>query len=498
MTEAEQSQSEVRKRNPDGTFASSYPTFDTNLVSYLSRRAPRPSLDFVPYYKFTDNIFGYATGLDERPSLQELSAIMNSRLGLAWAATAEVAGDAIRNGFIFVEKKSRKEVEKEEIFEYIKNTDLMNQLTHAVRDDRGFGLSFIIKYWSKDDRKEMDQEPPNRPPLKYRTHNPLLMTPINLGSTNELDYNKDVWNFSGGLFNRYNIHRDRIHVLCLRPVVGHWRGRSVFEPIWTSLHGYFQCLIYLVRGFRNWGDSVPAFFSGDSMPQAHEVDAILDILDKFEMNRKFALGKDDRLEFKQTKIGQGITELFEQYKEDICSGLRIPLNQLFGRSVGGGLAGAGALVSKEDYLQMIGNVQMSITDDILQILTDAGFDMTGLDLEWELAVKKTDQQKLLEEGMELQNDILKEQLKQQKYQNKMLKMQVQMQETRIKLGLAEPMQQPQPQLTEQQKKKAIPVEAEEDFIPAEASNAFRTFYNSIRIDNHIEFPYRFTNGRVEP
>lgn len=496
MTEAEQPQSEARKRNPDGTFASIYPVYTTDLIGALSRRAAHKALDFVPYYKFTDNIYGYASGEDDRPSLQELSAIMNSRLGVAWAATAEVAGDAMRNGFIFVDKKSRKEVEKEEIFEYMKNTDLMNQLTHAVRDDRGFGLSFLIKYWTKDDREVMDQEPPNTPPRKYRAHNPLYMTPINLGSTNELDYNKDVWNFSGGLFNRYNIHRDRIHVLCLRPVAGHWRGKSVFEPIWTALSGYFQCLIYLVRGFRNWGDSVPVMFSGDQMPQAHEVDAVLDIMDKFEMNRKFALGRDDKLDFKTTGIGRGITEIFEQFKEEICAGLRIPLNQLFGRSVGGGLAGAGALVSKEDYLQMIGNVQMSITDDILQILTDAGFDMTGLDLEWELAIKKTDQQKLLEEGMQLQNEMLKLQVKQQKEQLKMLKMQREMQETRMKLGLTEPMQ--QPQLTEQQKKKAIPVEAEEDFIPAEASNAFRAFYNSIRIDNHIEFPYKFTNGRVEP
>ncbi len=183
----------------------------------------------------------------------------------------------------------------------------------------------------------------------------------------------------------------------------------------------------------------------------------------------------------------------EQYKEELSSAWRIPLNQLFGRSVGGGLAGAGALVSKEDYLQEVSNKQMAMSDNLMKIYTEAGFDVESYDILWNLAVKKTDEQRMREEGMETQNKILEEQWRQAKIQTQMLKLQLEAARWQGIMpegggepgeegeggeggegegeGGAEEEQMEVPELTDLQKRKAS------------------AFWKSIHIENHITFPY---------
>ncbi len=200
------------------------------------------------------------------------------------------------------------------------------------------------------------------------------------------------------------------------------------------------------------------------------------------------------MEFIQTQIGKGIGEAMEQYKEDISSAWRIPLNQMFGRSVGGGLQGAGALVSKEDYLQNVSNIEMSISDNLKKIYTDAGFEVEQWDLYWNMAVKKTDEQLLKEEGMTTQNLILKETLKGQKLQNKLLKMQVEqaqwqgiMPEQEGEEGQEE--SPGSPEETEQYES-GEPTEEAEPKLTDFQKKRRKAYWNSIRIDNHITFPYR--------
>jgi hypothetical protein len=396
------------------------------LVQRL-KQASLKRVDFVPYYRPSDDWMGSSSGEGDRPTLQDLAALMMLRVGCVWFATNEMAGDAVRNWHQFCDPdKPDKPVKDDKIkgiLDFAVKTDLKNSVHQWLRWERGMGTAFQVKYWTNKDKDVMSEPPPNRPPRKFRAFSPRFMTPINLNKSNELDYQQDVWKFSGGVFAKFSIHQDRVDVLSTRPEEGNWRGLSICEPVWISLMGYFQNFIYIVKAFRKWGEQIPVLHSGDSLPEPDEIDDLMDLMDQFEMNWKWAVGKDDKLEIIQTQIGKGIGEAMEQFKEDISSAWRIPLNQLFGRSVGGGLQGAGALVSKEDYLQQVSNIQMSLNDDLLRIYRDAGFEVDQWDIMWNMAVKKTDEQRLKEEGMTTQNKILEEQLKNQKIQRKILELQ---------------------------------------------------------------------------
>jgi len=72
-------------------------------------------------------------------------------------------------------------------------------------------------------------------------------------------------------------------------------------------------------------------------------------------NNFFFLGKDDKLEFPTTNIGDGIYNLAELFKEDISAGTRIPLNELFGRTESGGISGTGNLTAERKIYQPIRN-----------------------------------------------------------------------------------------------------------------------------------------------
>lgn len=400
------------------------------LVKAIEGRKYVQKMDFVPYYKPSDDLWGSATGLDERPSIEDLAAICNTRMGCAWTATMGVSGDVVRNWHVFADPDSLKERRNDDTkaaLKYAKGpSDLKNQCQQWMRYVLGMGTSWLLKYWNADDIKNMQATPNLRkPPKKFRAFSPRYMQPINTDKSNELNYQEEVWKFGGGEIRyAYDIHQDRVEVLSLYPEEGHWRGLSVVEPVWVPLMGYFNGFIYLTRGLRQWGDAVPAMFSGEGLPKEGEITSMLDLMDEYQMNYKWALGKDDRLEFKQTQIGKGLDTAFEIYKEELSSAWRIPLNQLFGRSEGGGLAGAGALVSKEDYLQEISNKQMAMSDNLMKIYTEAGFDVESYEILWNIAIKKTDEQRLKEEAMEIQVKTAKEQWRQAKLQTEMLKLQV--------------------------------------------------------------------------
>lgn len=455
------------------------------------RERARMVQDTVPLYRPSDNIFVSASGIsdDSRPYLDDLWALSNIRIGPAWFVSNIMAADAVRNWHQFVDPDTRKPIKDEHtkaILKWAIKSDLRNQMHQLVRYERAMGTSFLMKYWQKDEKGKRDKEPPSDPPRKFRAFSPRYMTPINLGDTNELNYNEEVWRFSGGVFAEYSIHRDRVHPLTTRPEEGNWRGLSVHEPVWLSEIGYMQSFIFLVKRFRQFGSVVPIWAAKGFEPIKEVAMKYMDLLDEYTNELKFVMNNEDKLIFQETQIGKGLGEAFEQYKEDMSSAWRVPMNQLFGRSVGGGLEGAGALVSKEDYIQEISNIQMSLTDDTLTIYTDAGWDVEAYDLEWLMAIRKTDEQKLREEGMEWQNKILKENLKGQKLQNKMLQMQIEQQEVQQITGVIEGEGQEPPG--------GVPPEEGEEQPPKQPSDFMKRYWGSIRIDNHIQFPYGDKRG----
>ncbi|KKM86411.1 hypothetical protein LCGC14_1279230, partial [marine sediment metagenome] len=301
-----------------------------SLVKALEHRKFTRRTDFVPYYKPSDDIYGSSSGIDERPSLEDLSAIANTRVGCVFNATNGVSGDAMRNWHVFVDPDSQKEVRNKATkgaLRFASTSDLKNASQQWLRYGLGFGTAWLIKYWGiKNEIDHMEEEPNlGKPPKKFRAFSPRYMSPVNIDKSNELNYQEDVWIFSGGEAKyKYNIHQDRVDVLTLTPEEGSWRGLAITEPVWIPLMGYFNNFIYLTKGIRHWGDAVPAMFTGNGLPEADEVQSMLDLMDEYQMNYKWALGKDDKLEFIQTKIGSGLKEAFEMYKEELSSCWRIP------------------------------------------------------------------------------------------------------------------------------------------------------------------------------
>jgi len=209
-----------------------------------------------------------------------------------------------------------------------------------------------------------------------------------------------------------------------RPVPDRWRGLSVFEPIWVPIMSYFQAQIFMLRAFTRLGNTITAF----KVDTEDDLDDVFtqyaNLFDEMKMNGMFIGRKGDEISMANTNIGTGLgtglTELMEMWKEDISAGTNIPVPIIWGRVTEGGMSGAAYLMAERYYWTEIANIQTSITDDCVRIFEDAGFDMTDRRIEWNLAITKTDQQRLLDEGMELQNEIMKEQLDQAKIQTQTL------------------------------------------------------------------------------
>ena len=165
---------------------------------------------------------------------------------------------------------------------------------------------------------------------------------------------------------------------------------------------------------------VPIMKSGSVIPTVDEYNDFLALMREFVMNGFFLIGRDDSIEYASTNIGQGLYQTLEILKEEISSGSRIPLNQLFGRSESGGIAGTGNLTAERKYLNLLANEETKISDDFLRIFSQAGFNFEGLELDWNLALQKTREQQLLEESQELNNALLKQQLKMMRKENTMM------------------------------------------------------------------------------
>ena len=416
--------------------------------------------DFASHYLPMDDIYASSgTGTDDQSSLTQFQWIAERRIGLGPKLTRKPATDAVQNRFKVFNIETDEEDKFPELYEWIKKTDFFNQLAEALYFERTYGMGLLMKYYTENDkeRQEFDDEAPKgKPPIALQALPPTYLAPIDTYRTSYLDTDPQKWNFQGGMYNSQKIHHSRIEVLMTRRVPDRWRGLSVFEPIWIPLMSYFQAQIYMLRAFARLGNTITAFKVDTEEELADVFTQYSELIDEMKMNGIFIGRKGDELQMVNTQIGTGLKDLMEEWKEDISAGTSIPVPIIWGRVTAAGMSGAAYLMAERYYWTEISNIQTSITDDCIRIFEDAGFDFTNRRIEWNLAVTKTDQQRLLDEGMELQNEMMKEQLIQAQLNTQMMAEQYQA-GTHL-----QPDQPDQP--NQQQNKPDQPKQAQKDFF----------------------------------
>ena len=377
--------------------------------------------DFNNFYSATEDISNSSgTGVQsDSQNLLELDFLANKRLGVGNAITQGFSEDALFNWF------NPKKVDTKNTHVVVKGfnqwtleSDFKNQAINWNTHKRIFGIGLLCKFWTNND--DMTLPAPRKPPKKFQVISPLYMAPVNTWETRMIDYDEEVWRFMGGNLKVKQIHRSRIEVLRGTPQQSTYRGLSVLETIYLPLICYYNSIIYLTRGLSKWGNMTPVMKSGSVIPTPDEYKEFLELMREFVMNGFFLIGRDDSIEYPTTNIGQGLYQTLEILKEEISSGSRIPLNTLFGRSESGGISGAGNLTAERKYLNLLANEETKISDDMIRIFNQAGFNFEGLELDWNLALQKTREQQLIEESQELNNALLKQQLRMMRKENTMM------------------------------------------------------------------------------
>jgi len=214
------------------------------------------------------------------------------------------------------------------------------------------------------------------------------------------------------------------------------------EIAWTPLMCYLNTMYYVLKGLSRLGTVMASINSDKEYPTPTEVSKYIELWDLMKANNLFVLGKNATFNLQNTagQIGAGIKDYLEFLIEDISAAWVFPKNQLLGRSDGGGLDGAGALVSKEDYLSSnISVKQLMITNDVMDILEKmCGFkQLENLTLRWNIDLHKTEEQRLKEESMRQQVEQMTIQTKQAKLQNglfvKQIALQKEMADVQLKM-----------------------------------------------------------------
>lgn len=391
----------------------------TKVPDHISQ----PVSDFANTFLPTDDIYAASgTGTDDYASLVHFEWLAERRVGVAWRLTKKPAEDAMRNRFRIVDFMGEI-IEREDIMEWCEKTDFYNQLAQALYYERVYGAAFLIKYYTENDgeNQKMEEQAPDKAPVAFQAFPPTQMSPVEVSRTSYLDTDPQTWDVQGGQYNSARIHHSRVHVFMTRRVAHRWRGLSVFEPIWIAIMSYFQALIYLQKAFAKLGTVIPYWL----VEATDDIDAIYDIkadlLDDMKMNSLYIGKVGEEFGFAPTQLSSGLVEMMEIWKEDIAAGCSFPLPIIFGRAQASGMGSQMYLVFERYYWNEIANIQASISDDVLQIFKDAGFkDLDRKRIDWQLAIQKTDQQRLVDEGMQIENEILKEQYVQMQIQTMML------------------------------------------------------------------------------
>ena len=455
--------------------------------------------DFANYYTPIDDFYGTAGGGDTvydmgRIPVSHLMILCSRRLGVAFRGCNSVANDVFRNRFEFVRYDDLdKVVKRPEILQWMKKTMFWTHMVDILDFERRTGLGHLISYWdSEDGADKIGEKALKKRPDSFESFSAYYMTPNNIYDTAKLDYDKKLWNFTGGVIAQANIHHTRVYPLETRRVEGGLRGIAIPELCWVPLICYLNTAYYILRSLSQLGTMVVGANVAQEYPSPDLADKYLEVLDKMRANKFYIFGKNTEFKIQNaaSQIGEGIQSYLEFLKEDISSAWIIPKNQLFGRSEGGGLDGAGALVSKEDYLASnLSTLQLNLTDDIMYILEKHCHfpDMKDLTIRWNLDLHKTEQQRLTEQLMREQLEQAKTQTKMVVIQNKMMKIQHQQAELQWKEFQKEP-QLLLPQTPDQPEKVGKKVDEDEevkpkptkkDFISNEAYNRWKFRMNTM-------------------
>jgi hypothetical protein len=397
------------------------------------------------FYTPMDNMYGEATGADTwydygRVPVSHLEVLSSKRLGALFTACNRPAVDILDNGYDFVKVNDPDgdPIDNDKIDvvrSWERKTFFHKKLTEIVDFDgrSGLGLLMVEKYLKEaQGEKQWRIKAPNTKPERFVTFSAYYMTPNNVYQPDHLDYDKQKWNFTGGLHAASNFHHSRAYVYeGIREPLG-LRGLALGELSWVAWMCYLNTQYYILKALAQLGIVTVGINVDREFPTVAETAQYLALLKTMRANNFYVLGRGATLQVENAagKLGSGINDFMEFLKEDVSAACVFPKNQMFGRSDGGGLDGAGAIVSKEDYLASNLSVKQSrIKHDIMWILQEmAGF--TGLESyipRFNIDLHKTQEQRFKEQLMKEQVEQTEMMTKQMKLQEPLMRKQVKLQ-----------------------------------------------------------------------
>lgn len=379
--------------------------------------------DYQSYYEPSNNIWSSSaqTGGNDRPSFEDLEALAFSRIGPGRYFTQIFATKCVRNGFDFYDWDGDL-VKHKNVNRSLYKGKFYTEQIHWVNFDLIYGIGFLLKYWSTHD--QYDRPPPNKPPLAYKAFPPTILSPINIVDTDMLWEDQDKWEFYGGKYKTSKIHPDRIEILCTRPNPYSWIGWSIFEPIYLSICAYLNLIVNGLKMLAKYSNVVTAFNMNVPNPSLEMYREFQKLIEDMKATFTFVLAKDEEIKFIDTKMGQGLKEFGEILKEDMAGGTGLPLNQVYGRADGGGLQGAGALISKQTELETMSNYQADLADNYWQLF-EQYWNVDQEFVKFRLDYQKSDRARYEEENLQWQNEMMKANVEAIRLQNLMSAMEFQ-------------------------------------------------------------------------
>lgn len=441
--------------------------------------------DYANYMKPSDDLYsGTTTGGDYDGvfTLWDLQYLADRRLGVANNITWGAERNATRNWFQFAEPDNLKPFKNEttkDVYKLMVKTDFKRQSYPWGAHERQFGVSYLFLDYGQ--QGDLSTPAPNKPPVRFEAISPLHLSPTNTFQTRGISWDPEVWEFNNGHLGTINgkgvkLHKSRIKVMLTRPNANDWRGLSVMDPCALSMSCYLNAMVFLLRAFAKFGNMAAVWKTASEHPETYEILERMDLLEEFQMNGNFVVGKNDQIEFPNTRIAAGLYEAMEIYKEDIASSVQIPINHLFMRNVGGGLSD-GDLTAERTYLNTLANIQMDRTDDYLDIWHRWYPELEDKTLLWNIAIQRTRAQEINIEQMEIQTKILAEQLKQQRFASKQAKMNQEMMEMQMEILKSGNMMSPEETETVET------AETIEDFAPPQINARLMADYYRLATQN---------------
>lgn len=406
------------------------------------------------FYTPLDNMYSDSgTGTDMwydfgRVPTSHLKVLSSQRIGILFAACNRPATDIMDNGFDFVKRDDQdgdpiKNDNIAKIEDWMDLVQFNKRITEVIEYDArtGLGHLFADKYIGEVNKGPLtwQKKAPNTKPEHLTTFSSYYMTPNNVYQAYQIDYDRQKWNFTGGLHAASNIHHSRMYVYeGIREPMS-LRGLALGELCWVANMCYLNLQYYILKNLAQLGVMTVGISIDRDFPTTAETAQYLALLKTFQANNFYVLGRGAQLQIQNvaSKIG-GIREFMEFLIEDMSAAWVFPKNQLLGRAQGGGLEGAGAIVSKEDYIASNLSVKQSkIKYDIMIILKEmCGF--KGLDRvvpRFNIDLHKSSEQRFKEQLMKEQVEQTQMMTEQMKIGKSLYRKQMKLQEQMVNVQL---------------------------------------------------------------